>query len=111
MPHSTVEPERSAPRLQLGKVVITDAALAALERVGTEGVLLLARHLHGNWGDVTEQDALQNELALLLGLRVLSRYVIADNVVIWIMTEPGRASTTIMLADGHPKRASDPPAD
>ncbi|MCY1238845.1 hypothetical protein D9M72_516040 [compost metagenome] len=109
MPRSTVEPECSVPRLQLGKVVITDAALAALERVGTEGVLLLARHLHGSWGDVTEQDALQNELALLLGLRVLSRYVIADNVVIWIMTEADRATTTITLADGHLMRAGDPP--
>ncbi|WP_447774058.1 hypothetical protein [Variovorax boronicumulans] len=109
MPHSTVEPERSVPRFHLGKVVITDPASAALERAGTEGVLLLARHVHGNWGDVTEQDALQNELALLLGLCVLSRYVIADNVVIWIMTEADRATTTIMLADGHLKRASDPP--
>lgn len=54
MPHSTVEPERSVPRLQLGKVVITDAASAALERAGTEGVLLFARHLHGDWGEVTE---------------------------------------------------------
>lgn len=109
MPHSTVEPERSMPRFQLGKVLITDAASSALERAGTEGVLLLARHLHGNWGDVTEQDALQNELALLLGLRVLSRYVIADNVVIWIMTEADRETTTIMLADGHLKWAGELP--
>ncbi|BEP57130.1 MULTISPECIES: hypothetical protein [unclassified Variovorax] len=109
MPHSTVGPERSVPRLHLGKVFITDAASAALDRTETEGVLLLARHLHGNWGDVPEQDALQNELALLLGLRVLSRYVIADNVVIWVVTEADRETTTIMLADGHLRRAGDSP--
>ncbi len=103
-------PQSSTPRLQLGKVVITDAASTALERNGTEGVLLLARHLHGNWGDVTEQDALQNELALLLGLRVLSRYVITDNVVVWIVTEADRETTTIMLADVHLKQVSCPPA-
>lgn len=45
---------------------------------------------------------------MLLGLRVLSCYVIADEVVIWIMTETDRATTTTMLADGHLKRASEP---
>ncbi len=102
MPHSTAGPENPGPRLQLGKVVITKAATAALERTATEGVLLLARHLHGDWGDVPEQDALQNELALLLGLRVLSRYAFADGVEIWIVTEADRNTTTIMLADGLP---------
>jgi hypothetical protein len=101
MPHSAIEPMNSRQRLHLGKVVITDAASAALERTGTEGVLLLARHLHGDWGDVTEQDALQNELALLLGLRVLSRYAIGDGIVVWIITEADRATTTIMLPDGY----------
>lgn len=100
MPHSVIDPKSPGPRFHLGKVTITDAASAALEKTGTEGVLLLARHLHGNWGDVTEQDALQNELALLLGLRVLSRYAIGDGVVVWITTEADRAATTIMLPDG-----------
>lgn len=97
MPHSFAGPGSSGPRFQLGKVSITAAASAALERTGTEGVLLLARHLHGDWGDVTEQDTLQNELALLLGLRVLSRYAVADGVVIWIMTEADRATTAIIM--------------
>lgn len=101
MPHSFAGPGNSGSRFQLGKVSITAAASAALEKTGAEGVLLLARHLHGDWGDVTEQDALQNELALLLGLRVTSRYVIGDGAVIWIMTEADRATTAIMLPDGY----------
>ncbi len=101
MSHSAIEPRGSGQRLCLGKVTITAAASAALERTGTEGVLLLARYLHGDWSDVTEQDALQNELALLLGLRVVSRYVIGDGIVIWIITEADRATTTIMLPDGY----------
>jgi hypothetical protein len=36
---------------------------------------------------VIKQDALQNELAVLLGLRVQSRYVLTDGVVIWIATD------------------------
>jgi hypothetical protein len=101
MSPSTARARTSGPRLELGKVTITDAATAALERTGTEGVLLLARHLHGNWGDLCEQDALQNELALLLGLRVLSCYAIADGIRIWIVTEADRKTTTIMLPDGY----------
>lgn len=105
MSNSAIQPPSSGPRFELGKVTITDAASAALQKIGAEGVLLFARHLHGHWGDVSEQDALQNELALLLDLRVLSRYAIGhgtgDGIVIWIMTEADRATTTIMLADGH----------
>ena len=109
MPHSTAGPENPGPRLQLGKVVITEAASTALERTATEDVLLLARHLHGDWGEVPEQDALQNKLALLLGLRVLSRYAIADGVGIWIVTEADRKTTTIMMADERLKRAGELP--
>ncbi len=101
MSPSTAGTRASGPRLELGKVTITDAATAALERTGTEGFPLLARHLHGNWGDLCEQDALQNELALLLGLRVLSCYAIADGIRIWIVTEADRKTTTIMLPDGY----------
>ncbi|MGJ7570921.1 hypothetical protein ACSFBX_10340 [Variovorax sp. RB2P76] len=104
MSHCATEPKNPGPRFDLGKVSITAAASAALERTGTEGVLLLARHLHGDWGDVTEQDALQNELALLLGLRVLSRYAIADGAVVWIMTEADRATTAIVLLEGFQER-------
>lgn len=99
MSHSTIECPGSGPRVHLGKVTITAAVSAALERTGAEGVLLLARHLHGDWGDVTEQDALQNELAVLLGLRVLSRYAVGEGVVVWITTEADRTATTIMLPD------------
>ena len=101
MSHSS-SPDAPAPgmRVQTQKVVITDSASAALEKAGVEGVFLLARHLRGDWGDVTDRDALQNELALLLGLRVLSRYALGDGAVIWIITEADRTITTIMLPDG-----------
>ncbi|WP_417276521.1 hypothetical protein [Castellaniella sp.] len=84
------------PRLTLGKVRITTAAIAALKATGTEGVLLLSRHLRGDWGDITDQDALQNEIALLLGMRVLSRYLLAEGTEVWLLTEADRAVTTIM---------------
>ncbi|MGB6007775.1 hypothetical protein [Castellaniella sp.] len=87
------------PRLTLGKVRITTAAIAALEATTTEGVLLLHRHLHGDWGDIPAQDALQNDIALLLGMRVCSRHTLAQDIEIWIITEADRTMTTIMALD------------
>lgn len=63
------------------------------------GVPLLYRHLHGDWGDVTEQDALQNEVALILDMRVWSSYRLPTGKTIWIITAADRSTTTILLAD------------
>jgi hypothetical protein len=95
MLHDTIPPQPCL-RLALGKVQITAAATAALKATETEGVFLLHRHLHGDWGDVTTQDALQNEIAMLLGMRVLSRYALTSEAEIWILTQADRAMTTIM---------------
>ncbi|MBO1111835.1 hypothetical protein [Bordetella petrii] len=89
----------AVPRLSLGKVLITQAASDALDSPKEEGVPLLYRHLHGDWGDVTEQDALQNEIALVLGMRVWSSYRLPTGKTIWIITAASRSETIILLAD------------
>ncbi|WP_323011285.1 hypothetical protein [Castellaniella sp.] len=86
-------------RFSLGKIRITAAAILALEATATEGVFLLHRHLHRDWGDLSAQDILQNEIALLLDMRVLSRYALAKNTEIWIITDADRRTTTIMVPD------------
>lgn len=90
---------RPGQRLLLGKVLISKAAAVGLEAAGVEGVGLLSRHLHGDWGDISSADVLQNELAVLLGLRVQSRYGISENKAIWISTEADRATTSIILVE------------
>ncbi|CAM5555167.1 hypothetical protein [Eoetvoesiella caeni] len=77
-------------------VLLTTAAVTALKATATEGVFLLHRHLHGDWGNITSQDSLQNEIAPLLSWRVLSRYTLAQGTEIWIISEADRAMTTIM---------------
>lgn len=94
-------PRPGAPRLSLGKVLITRSAEAAIEAAHAEGVSLLHRHLHGDWGDVTQKDWLQNELALLLDLRVWSSYRLSTGKTIWFITEANRSITHILLADNH----------
>ena len=88
-------------RFPLGRVVITPAASAALEAAAIPEVLLLARHVRGDWGELTEEDRLQNELALLLDLRVLSSYALPASGKVWVITEADRAATTILLPDDY----------
>lgn len=92
---------RHGSRLSIGLPVITPAAHAALNVAGIPGVLLLARHLHGDWGDLPKEDQLQNELALLLGMRVLSSYALPGGGKIWIITEADRSVTTILLPEDY----------
>lgn len=96
---STPTEARSEVRFRSGKPHVTVAATAALELAKVSDLQLLARHLHGDWGDVNEQDRLQNELAVLLDMRILSRYPLPTGSVIWVITEANRATTTFVLME------------
>lgn len=90
-------------RFPIGRPVITHAAQAALDAAGTEGLLLLARHIHGDWwGDLGSDDLAENELALLTGRRLLSSYNLRDGKgKVWIITEADRSMTTILLPEEY----------
>jgi len=94
------------PRFELGRVVATPAALNVLEDSGQRPVELLDRHVRGDWGDLSADDAEANERALRDGSRILSAYIIASGKKIWIITEAvndegKRASTTILLPEEY----------
>ena len=80
----------------LGDVVATPAALALLEQHQILPLLLLGRHLGGDWGDVPPDDAAANEAALRSGDRLLSSYSVG-NARVWVITEADRSSTTLLL--------------
>jgi hypothetical protein len=84
-------------RFKAGRPNVTLAAAAALELAQVPDLMLLVRHLRGDWGDVSERDAHQNEIAILLDMRILSRYVLPTGSVIWIVTEADRSVTTFLL--------------
>ena len=82
-------------RFRLGRIVTTPQAL---EIVSTDEILSgIARHQAGDWGDVPEEDRLENELSLKRGSRLFSVYHTARNVKFWIITEADRSVTTILL--------------
>jgi hypothetical protein len=81
----------------LGQLGITEGAVAALERADISPSSIIQRHVLGDWGDVTDLDKRSNELALEMGGRILSSYRLPDRTEIWVMTEPDRSATTVLL--------------
>jgi len=88
---------QSHARFRPGRIVATPASLAAMAEHNYLPLALLARHLAGDWGEMTADNARANEDALKCGNRVLSNYVIAPDVTIWLITEADRSSTTFLL--------------
>ena len=101
----------TACRFDPGQVAATPAALALLEKHGINPLLLLGRHLSGDWGDLGADDMLSNDAAPVDGGRIFSSYLLArsgcdgvdaaDGVKVWIITdaqddEGRRRSTCVM---------------
>lgn len=84
------------PRFSAGQIVATPGALAAMQAHGCLPLDLLRRHLSGDWGTVPREDAQMNEQALKYGDRLLSSYLIAPGVVIWLITEADRSASTFL---------------
>jgi hypothetical protein len=111
---------RNAAKFSPGQVVATPGALALMERTKTNPVLLLSRHLHGDWGDVCVEDRTLNDQALINGSRLMSLYRLvtpeslaataiknrAALPTVWIITEAvgddgKRASTCLLLPEEY----------
>jgi hypothetical protein len=85
-------------RFTLGQIVITSNAAGRLDTIAVrEG---LRRHAAGDWGDITPEDACENELSLKEGFRLLSAYGTGERRF-WIITEADRSVTTILFPEDY----------
>ena len=57
---------------------------------------LLEQHHLGDWRDVPQEDACENEYSVRYGFRVLFSYRVAEDKL-WIITERDRSVTTLLL--------------
>jgi hypothetical protein len=89
-------------KLQLGRVVATPAALAAIADSGQSASDFLARHARGDWGEeLPDDDRHMNDQALRDGTRVLSAYRTRNGAKLWVITEADRSSTCLLLPEEY----------
>lgn len=84
----------------LGRVVITRPALAVCEKMEINALDFLQRHVLGDWGHLCGEDKDANRTAMKHGGRVFSACHVKDEKF-YVITEPDRSYTTIMLASDY----------
>jgi hypothetical protein len=87
----------SAGKFDIGELVITPAATAALEANQTSLDALLARHQRGDWGDVSEPVRSVNELGLRDRFNLQSAYTMPDGRRVVVVTNRDRTTTMVHL--------------
>lgn len=100
----TVPAGQSLPsaRFDVGRLVVTTGALAAIQANAQSPLLLVQRHEAGDWGELSEEDKAVNEQSLTQGGRLLSAYILADGVTkVWVITEADRSCTTTLLPEEY----------
>jgi hypothetical protein len=89
---------KEAPALfALGRIVATPGALSLLERHGMSPMLLISRHVGGDWGSLDPEDEAANNEAISGNDRLLSNYPIDGDDRVWVITERDRSVTTLLL--------------
>lgn len=86
--------------LKFGSLVATPGAMRFCEKHKINPLLLLSRHIAGDFGDLSAADVAANVHAIQHDLRVFSSYKIADGKV-WVITEADRSSTCILLPEEY----------
>lgn len=89
---------------ELGRVVITRGATELSQKYNLNPFTLLVRHARGDHGLLDDEDVMQNERGLSNPmLMILSNYPLTpeasryDGDRLWVITDGGRAVTTILL--------------
>lgn len=89
------------PLFDLGQLVATPGALAALEKTGETAMEFLSRHVRGDWGDLPKEDKDENLLSVEKGFRLLSSYRTTAGDKLWVITEADRSHTTLLLPEEY----------
>jgi hypothetical protein len=92
---------KQQPLFSLGQIVATPGALAALEKAKQPPQEFLSRHVHGEWGDLCEEDRRENEFSLERGFRLVSSYWTNAGTKLYVITEADRSATTILLPEEY----------
>jgi hypothetical protein len=89
--------EREKMKFEVGEIVITPAASAALEANGQSVDDLLARHRAGDWGDVSDQVRAVNERGLVEQFNLKSVFAVPNGQRVVVVTNRDRSLTMVHL--------------
>jgi len=92
---------RRRPLFDLGQLVATPGALAALEKSGQNPMDFVSRNVTGDWGELSKEDREENRLSLQKGFRLLSSYRTSAGDQLWVITEADRSVTTLVLPEEY----------
>ena len=88
----------SQGRFSPGQLVMTIGVDDLVRQGRLDPAPFLRRHLHGDWGDLSDDDRQLNDTALKSGEdRLFSSYQVMPNLKLWIITEWDRSVTTLLL--------------
>ena len=88
----------SQARFSPGQVVMTTGIDELVRQGRLNPSPYLRRHLHGDWGDLCDDDRQLNDAALKSGEdRLFSSYLVEPGLKLWIITEWDRSVTTLLL--------------
>lgn len=83
----------------LGRLIMTAGFLELFSDsflADKEAMILLTRHLQGDWGNLDREDCATNNRAVQEGNRILSSYTVHGQTI-YVVTEADRSVTTILL--------------
>lgn len=89
------------PLFELGQVVVTPNAVAALESVGTLTKTLLHSHVTGDWGNIVQSAKDANDHAVGRWEAIRSSYQFSKELTVWVITEWDRSVTTVLLPSDY----------
>jgi hypothetical protein len=101
-----IKTDETPVRFHSGDITYNLAAQAAIQQASESGLLLLGRHLRGDWGDITAGQRQANRAAVagdILRDAIVSRYLLPGGQVVVVTTryvsEPSLRWTDLCLED------------
>lgn len=89
--------EQRTAKFEIGEIVITPAATAALDCAGLSIDDLLDRHRSGDWGDVSDRTRTLNERGLLENFNLQSVYSVRNGDRLMVVTNRERTLTMVHM--------------
>lgn len=97
MPDKPISPPKLTAQFHFGTSIISNDVIAILPQINI--LDMFQRHIQGDWGDISPEDAQANEDALKNGGRLISAYntpATAEGQIM-VFTEANRQFTTFCL--------------